>query len=320
MKRKKKKYKKIITIVVLVIVLLVVGVTIGGISYTYTLLDKVNTIEVDEQNLSVNDKLNKYDVENIALFGVDTTDGGVGRTDSIMILTIDKERKKLKISSIMRDSYVDINGHKKDKLNHAYAFGGSELAIKTLNENFDLNIKNFVSVNFSTLPKIIDKLGGVELEITAEELKLLNPLIDDMNRLNGTKVKHLNSVGIQQLNGTQAMAYSRIRYTSGGDYERTQRHRNVLNALMGKVQNISPSKLPGLLNELLPMVETSLTSNKILKLGGDVLSLGNLKFEQDRFPRDGYCEGKMINGVYYLTFNKDATVNQIHDYIVNDIK
>lgn len=218
----------------------------------------------------------------------------------------------------MRDSYVDIEGYGYDKINHAYAFGGPELAINTINRNFDLNIKDFVTVNFSTLPKIIDRLGGVDIEVDSEELKYINGYIDSINGINGTSSPGILTTGVHHMDGTQAMAYCRIRYASGGDYKITERQRTVLNSVFAKMMQMNMSAYPGLLNEILPMVETSLKTGDILDLGSEVLKMGKSTLEQERFPRDEYCQGEMIDGIYYLTFDKAAIVNQIHNYIFED--
>ena len=284
----------------------------------------MDNIELNKDNLGiVEDEFKEYEnvnkIKNIALFGIDATDGETGRSDSIMIATLDPVHNKLKITSVMRDSYVSIDGYGQDKINHAYAYGGPELAIKTLNENFGLNIEDFISVNFSSLPTIINILGGIDIEITQEELEYINSYIDDINVKDRTNSPHISYAGVQHLDGTQALAYSRIRYTSGGDYERTQRHRTVLNALFNKLTSTSVASYNSLLNEVLPYVQTNLSAADILSLGTKVLGIGN-NLEQDRFPRDGYGEGTMIDGIYYLTFDKEATVQQMRDYIFNDVK
>ena len=316
---------KKITIWILAIVLVVFLGTIGGV-YVYGnhLFNKLEKVEIDKEDIGiteeVQEKLSQYSnsIINIALFGVDAVDGDVGRSDSIMIATIDTVHKKLKLTSIMRDSYVTIDGHGNDKLNHAYAFGGPQLAIKTLNENFDLNIEDFASVNFETLPKIIDELGGIELEIDEDELEYVNGYTAHLNSINGTNEPALESVGLQHVSGTQALAYCRIRYTSGGDYKRTERHREVLTEIFKKIETIPVTSYPSLLSEILPMVNTSLDYNEILELGTEVLKLGDSSLELERFPLDDYCEGKMISGVYYLTFHKEITVEQLHNYIFED--
>ena len=320
------KGKKITLWIIGIILVSVLGVAGGVYIYANSLLNKIEKVEIDTHNVGISDeveeKLSKYDdsITNIALFGIDAGEDGIGRSDSIMIATIDSHNKKLKLTSIMRDSYVNIEGHGLDKINHAYAFGKSELAIKTLNENFDLNIEDFVAVNFSSLPKIIDKIGGIDLDIDSEELEYINGYIRNINTINNTNSPAIASAGIQHVDGTQAMAYCRIRYTSGGDYKRTERHREVLSKIFAKISSLSPTSYPSLLSDLLPMVSTSLDASEILSLGNEVLKIGNTTLEQERFPLDGYCEGEMIGGVYYLTFDKETTVNQLHDYIFEDKK
>lgn len=291
-----------------ILIFVLVGATVFYGNY---LLNKIDKVEIDKENVGiteeVEEKLSQYDdkITNIALFGIDAEDGGVGRSDSIIIATLDFHNKKLKLTSIMRDSYVDIDGYGTDKINHAYAFGGAELAIKTLNQNFNLNIEDFVAVNFTTMPKIIDKIGGITVDITSEEVSY---------------IQGIESAGTYNLTGYQALDYSRIRYATGGDYVRTERQRTVLTKIFEKILAMNPTKYPGLLSEVLPMVKTNFNSAEILELGTEVLSMGVASLEQERFPLDGYCEGKMIDGIYYLTFDKDATVNQLHEYIFEDKK
>ncbi|GAB6168165.1 LCP family protein [Clostridium carnis] len=321
-KRKKKKSVGFKILIGFLCVILAIGVVGGG--YFIGLLNKMESVKLDNNDLGISkDEFDKYEtsskIKNIALFGVDATDGESGRSDSIMIATIDPVHNKLKITSIMRDSYVNIAGHGMDKINHAYAFGGPQLSIKTLNENFGLNIEDFATVNFSSLPVVINILGGIDLDITADELNYINSYVDDINVKDGTNSPRIAAPGMQHVNGVQALAYSRIRYTSGGDYERTQRHRTVLTALFNKLASTPVSSYNSILNELLPYVQTSLSATDIVSLGTKVLSTGT-NLEQERFPRDGFGEGANIDGVYYLTFDKDVTVNQIREYIFNDKK
>lgn len=323
-KRKKKKKKSLGFKIFIGFLYVILAIAVVGGGYVIGLLNKMDNVKLNKDNLGiVEDEFKEYDnvnkIKNIALFGIDATDGETGRSDSIMVATLDPVHNKLKVTSIMRDSYVSIDGHGQDKINHAYAFGGPELSIKTLNENFGLNIEDFISVNFSSLPKIINILGGIDLEITDEELEYINGYINDINAKDGTNSSHIGYSGVQHVDGTQALAYSRIRYTSGGDYERTQRHRTVLDALFNKLTSTPVSSYNSLLNEVLPYVQTNLNAADILSLGTKVLGIGN-NLEQDRFPRDGYGEGAMIDGVYYLTFDKETIKKQMRDYIFNDIK
>ncbi|MBY0753940.1 LCP family protein [Clostridium sardiniense] len=303
-KRNRKKKLKIAVAVIITILVVVFG---GGFLYVNSKLSKVQKVEVNQDNLSIdknieNDK-EKSEITNIALYGIDEPKGTRGRSDAIMVLTIDHKHDKLKLTSIMRDSYVDIPGHGQDKLTHAYAFGGPELAMKTLNVNFNLNIKNFMAVNFTSLPEIIDKLGGVEINVTKEEIP---------------HIAGVTHSGMQTLNGKEALAYSRIRYAAGGDYQRTERQRVVLEAVFNKMHNAPKGDYPGLINTFLPYIETNMSSMDMIKLATDAMPLIKGNLESARFPLNGYCEGKMINKVWYLVFDKKATLDQMQSYIYDD--
>lgn len=281
-----------------------------GAFTVYRTLGKMQQVSVDTSDLSINyeeiqEFENHEEIINIALFGIDSEDGVAGRSDAIMVATIDPIHNKLKLTSIMRDSYVNIPDKGMDKINHAYAFGGPQLAIKTINENFGLDIADYMSVNFTSLPVIIDILGGVEINITDEEVP---------------HIPGVTSAGTYTLNGDQALSYSRIRYASGGDYVRTERQRTVLNALFNKASTLSVTALPGLLNEVLPHVQTSMNTSDILALGTKALGSASNGLSQDRFPRDGYCEGTMIDGIYYLAFDQATAKEQMMNYIFDDVR
>ncbi|WP_288222093.1 LCP family protein [uncultured Clostridium sp.] len=291
-----------ISIILAVILVIVAGVYI----YINKALNKVESVEVNTDNIGLNTETKEEfkEIRNIALLGIDSIDDDlVGRSDSIMILTLDNIHNKIKLTSIMRDSYVNIYGYGMDKINHAYAYGGAELALKTLNENFDLNISEVMVVNFTSLVNIIDKIGGVNIDITEEEIP---------------HISGITSPGEQLLNGSQALTYSRIRYATGGDYKRTERQRTVINAIFNKLKDTPLTKYPELVNEFLPYVKTNISSNDLLSLGKEFSGLAMKGLEQDRFPRDEQGVGQMINGVYYLTFDLEEVKNSIRDYIFND--
>ena len=320
-KKKKKKslfFKISITIVSIIALLIVIGIGIF-----FSIFNKMDNVDLNKGNLGVTPKeeLEVYDnykkIKNIALFGIDSADG-VGRSDSMMIATVDPIHDKLKITSIMRDSYVTIADRGEDKINHAYAFGGPELSIKTINQTFGLNVEEFVTVDFASLPKIIDILGGLELNITSEELEYINSYIDDINIQDSTYSPHITYAGPQVVDGVQALAYSRIRYTSGGDYERTRRHRTVLEGLFNKALSLSPTQYPTIINQILPYVQTNLGTTDIISLASKVATMGSGTLEQDRFPRDGFCWGENIDGIYYLGFDEAVTKKQVMDYIFDD--
>lgn len=307
-KRKKRKKKPLaFKIIMSLLVILLVLITIG-LSSIYSMLGKIDTVKIHSENLGINhDEISTYqnieNIKNIALFGIDSNADSTGRSDAVLILTIDNNNNKLKLTSIMRDSYVNIPNHGMDKLNHAYAFGGAELAIQTLNNNFGLNIEDFVSVNFSSLPQIINLLGGVQINITEEEVN---------------HIPTITAPGLYNLTGEEALYYSMIRYASGGDYVRTDRQRTVLNCLFSKLSQVPISSYPQILSEVLPYLKTSMSSTEILSLSSKATSVISNGLIQSRFPKDDYSEGNMIDGIYYLTFNIEDTKKQIMDYIYND--
>ena len=327
-KKKRKKPKPLAARILLgfvAIILLIVG---GGYVYLNYIVGNFNGIKLNKDKLGITSdaELSKYanytDIVNIALFGVDSTDASAtGRSDATMVATLDPIHKKIKITSFMRDSYVNITDYGMDKLTHAYAFGGPELAINTLNQNFGLNIEKFAAVDFSTLPVIIDSLGGLELEITAEETEYINFYINELNDINGTTSANIYNAGVQHVDGTQALAYSRIRYTAGGDYERTHRQRIVLNALFEKALDLPATQYLSTINKIFPYVQTNLTTNDVLALATKVCTLGlsGVSLEQERFPLDNYSEGTNIDGIYYLAFDAEATKEQVKEYIFNDV-
>lgn len=293
--------------IILPLILVILGLVGVGTYYINSKINKVQKVEINKENLSINEKKVKEEkhIKNIALFGIDAPKEKAGRSDAIMILTLDEEHKVMKLTSIMRDSYVDIPGHGDDKITHAYAFGGPELAMKTLNENFKVNVEDFMAVNFTSLPEIIDKLGGVKINIIPEEIH---------------HIPGITSPGEQVLNGEQALAYSRIRYATGGDYRRTERQRVVLEAVFEKLKLTPTKEYPSLIDEFLPYIETNMSSMDMIKLATDVVPLVKGNLETARFPLDSYCDGKMINGIWYLVYDRQATLNQIQEYIYDNKK
>jgi len=321
-------WKKIVLSVTLILCIIL----IGFITVINKYIGKVNKVDINKNDLSIKENFletetsslqnnematsQNKDIQNIALFGIDEPEGTAGRSDCILIFTIDNKHNKLKLSSITRDAYVTIpTRDKKDKINHAYAFGGPQLALKTLNANFNLNIDKFITVNFSSLPKIIDDIGGIELDINADEIEYLNHFTGDSNDLNGTNSPNITTSGSQKIDGTQALAYCRIRETEGGDFERSQRHRTVINKLIEQCNTIPVTRYPSLLNQLLPLVHTNLETSDILSLSMSLSFLRNQPLLQERFPRDDDSDGHLIDGIYYYVFNEESTIKKIHEFI-----
>ena len=291
------------------------------ISSTQTELDK-NDLGLNDSTLETHEELSKGKIITLAAYGLDRRNSEeTPRSDAIMLITIDPDRKKVKLISIMRDLYVNIDGVGKDKLNHAYFYGGPSLSIKTLNKTFDLNIQDYISLDFFNLPKIIDELGGVELEVKSQEINNLNKYIRENQSLLGLKGDYrIKNPGIQNLSGVQALSYARIRSVGDGDFERTERQRKVILAMIEKAKTLSPLKLTGLVEKYIDSIETSLSLNKILSIGANLL-LGKYDIEQSRVPFEGDFDkdGRLINGVWYLTFNQERAKENLHNYIFEDI-
>lgn len=347
-KNKLKLWIKLVLSVFIIIVLVVGGV----FSYTLYKLSDINTTTISktDENLGIKpqvpiekDEVVKTEVHlkeevpikeevplkkeeaaeiiNIAFFGVDRrTENEASRSDAIMIVSIDAVHKKIKISSIMRDTFVQIKNHGQTKINHAYAYGGPQLAIRTLNENFNLNIRNFVTVDFFKLEKIIDTIGGVIIDVESNEISFINSYMGEVATIENKSISRITKSGPQTLNGLQAVAYSRIRYTAGGDFVRTERQRTILLAMLTEIQALGITEFPALVSKLIPFTETSMSSIDIIKLGTKVLTSNIMTMEQERFPVDGYCKGKMIDSVWYLVPDMEATLDQLHKFIYEDIK
>lgn len=261
----------------------------SGLIYIAThLLDDLTTTNItkDPTALGIDPSVTMDDsIKNIALFGLDQRSAysdDSTRSDVIMVLTVDNKHKKLKITSILRDSYVSIEGENSngvhvdymDKINAAYAEGGYELAIRTLNRNFGLNIMDYVTIDFTDTAAIVDAFGGVEISLTAEEKWEMNQnlwnlsqetegLIKDSDFLADANGQVVDLAGaeysdsVELLNGNQAVAYGRIR-NIGYDYQRVERQQIVFKALMNRVTQLSFGEYPSLISQLMPYCETSL--------------------------------------------------------------
>lgn len=317
-----------------IIAILLLGVG-GGVFYFYS---QFNQVEIDKSDeaLGINKEepivknteeekpkveevvYNRFDnqIINIALFGLDRRQkGDSARADSTMILTVDFKHNQLKLSSLMRDMYVDIEGHGKTKFNHAYAYGGATLTMKTINQNFGTDIRDYVSVDFFTLEKIIDEIGGVTINVSEEEYPLVNEYMREVANLQNEKgYPELNHAGEQLLTGKQAVSYARIRKVGNGDFERTERQRIVLSQMVSQIQELNKTEIPALIMKVLPYVETSLDTTTIIDMGMQYLTKGIKEVRQDRFPRDGYWSS-LRTDAWYMDFDHEATTQQLQDFI-----
>ena len=240
--------------VLLIIILILLGLTLGiGYAFISDKLSNVNFVDIDEANIELNSGVEQElkDYRNIAIFGLDSRDNSFSnsRSDCIIIVSINKKTNDVKLTSVYRDTYVDIEGHGLDKITHAYAYGGPELAINTLNKNLDLNITEFVTVNFDTVETIVDSIGGITLTITDSEASQIG----------------FSSGGTYTLDGKEALAYSRIRKIDS-DYQRTERMRTVLEAVFNKVKKQELSEISKFVDIVLPHISTNMSTNSIISL------------------------------------------------------
>lgn len=313
-KPKKNRVKRVL-LAILFLLMFLIGIFCLYITF---LLNQVERTDISDDNtdLGIADSVWKDEnVINIALFGVDSRkDINEGRSDAILVASFDAEHHKVKVVSIMRDSQVKVEGYGNTKITHAYAYGGAPLAIKTLNKNFDLNIKDYISVNFYQLADVIDAVGGLELEITEAERKNMNFYIKEAADAVGKKYETIKKPGRQLLTGEQVVAYARIRYVGNSDFTRTERQREVIEKVFQKVLDISVIRYPALLNTVLPMIETSMSNTDILGIASRVVMLSTPTFEQGRFPLDG----KYRSGGGNLIYDLEEAAEKLHRFFYED--
>ncbi|HBI6897888.1 TPA: LCP family protein [Clostridium perfringens] len=277
---------------------------------------KVNTVDEDIKFKEV------PGITNILLLSSDARPGeNVSRSDSIMILTIDNINKKLKVTSLMRDMLVKIDGHGEEKLNHAFAYGGPTKTIETIQNNFGIKLNNYVIVDFNAFVKVIDAINGIEVTVKDYELDELNKYILDGG---GSEKDLLHSSGTYNLNGYQALSYARIRKVGNGEYERTERQRAVLQIALEKIKDMSKVKIVSLLNELFPYVKTNISLGNAMDYGFTALNVGkkcNFEIEQFRVPLDSISKGGIINNKgWVFVIDKVETSKALKEFIFNDNK
>lgn len=275
--------------VTFLVVLILIG---GGLFYVFGYLLNgltMTTITKDPAELGIQDGvMSDSKITNIALFGLDARENeDVGRSDALMILTIDQRHGKLKITSILRDSEVNIDGYGSDKITHAYAYGGPELAIKTLNQNYNLDIEDYVTVNFIQMAEIVDAFGGVEINVTDDEMTEINNNLAmqqaESADANIVDSDYLSQSGDLLLNGNQAVAYARIRHLDSDDV-RASRQQEVLMGLVKRLKSKNILEYPNLIRKVMPMCETSLDFGDIMGMAPFMLT--NFEMETMSIPGD----------------------------------
>lgn len=227
---------------------------------------------------------------NLLLIGVDIRDvQWHGNSDSMILVTVNHDTKKVYMTSFMRDLYANIEGYGVYKLNAAHAIGGGPLLVETIKANYGVAIDNYARVDFSSLTNIIDIVGGVDIDVSAAEAEVANGYIKEMCGLQGKdyEANKIIGSGMMRLSGIQAVAYCRIRYVGHSDFERTSRQREVLTALINQARSMGLGQLNTLINEVLPLVTHNVEQKTVLDLISQVPSLLSYEFVSNRVPYDG---------------------------------
>ena len=275
-------------------------------------LDREDGVSLSSVDLEDVDLVEDDRIINILLVGSDkrATWTQTGRSDSAMIATLDLKHKKLKLTSLMRDMYVTIPGYGENRFNAAYSFGGVSLMYETIATNFGIRLDGYAVVDFSAFKKVINTIGGVKITLTDEEYQYLTTAYKKGSVLDlqpGTNI----------MNGTQALAYTRIRQDAQGDFGRTKRQRNVLQAIFTEAKSMSLSELITLAEELMPYISTDLTNDQIMSYMQSVLMLGTTEIDQMRIPVDNSFVQQRIDNMAVLVPDMETNVNALQDFIYN---
>lgn len=314
-----------IILVILIIIVILAGIAAGLVADK---LGKINVEEIDKTAIGISEEtkeeLSGY--RNIALLGIDSRadDYGLGnRSDCIIIASMDQKTKNIKLMSVYRDTYMQVEEHGKqvlDKVTHAYSYGGAQNTLKSLNTNLDMNISEYVTVNFDAVIAAVDAMDGVTIDIDSSELKYINDYINATSQSSGVKSSSITKAGKQKLDGVQAVAYSRIRYTAGGDYKRTERMRTVIEAMLTKAKSLSVGQLNKLVDTILPRVSTNISVTEILGLVPSIASF-NIT---DSLGWPYETKGITLDRWYGVPVTLESNVEQLHrevfgqaDYTVN---
>ena len=278
--------------------------------------DLIINQEVMEQNKNI-DLGEGY--TNIALFGVDSRDGSLGegnRSDMIIVASLNNETKEIKLASVYRDTLLNLSEGTYQKCNGAYSYGGPTMAINMLNMNLDLDIEDYVTVDFGAISDMIDQLGGVEITIKDEELEAFNKYVTETARVAGKEAHKIDKAGTYLMDGPQATTYARIRSTAGGDFTRTERQRIVIEKAVEKIQKADLLTINSIINEVFPQISTSFTLQEILYYA-QAYSQYKL-VDNTGFPFEKTTD--TISGLGSIVIPQDLTdnVSQLHQFLFGD--
>lgn len=314
-RRKKHRFLRFLTVLTLIVVLLGAGLySLVGVVY-----NKLNYEEVE----SVSDlPLQEDGVMNVLLIGNDSRENGEdGRSDAMILLSFSSRTKSICMTSLLRDMYVEIPGHDDNRLNAAYSFGGAELLMETVEENFDIPVHRYVQVNFEAFATLVDAVNGVELELTAEEVAYVNGYLVEYNMLTGreqgTDNLDTSVSGMISLNGPQALAYCRNRYL-GTDFGRTERQRKVLDAVIAKLPQALLTNGFDLFDELMPNLTTNLTQSECFRLGLMGGALLTQETVQSVVPQPGTYQDATIRKMMVLEVDFKANRRYLRECIYGE--
>ena len=262
-------------------VLLISGIVLllimlAGIIYVASIFGKLDTQEIKEEEIFINEELANSSVgvgyTNFVLFGSDSRSGNVTKnlnTDTIIIVSLNNETKEVKMVSVYRDTLLDMTNGKIKKCNSAYSSGGAKQAINMLNMNLDLDIKKYVTVDFGAVSDLVDMVGGVEVDVTKAEMKEMNKFIGETANVANKKANYIKKAGLQTLDGVQATTYARIRKGVGDDYARTERQRLVIQKVVEKAMKSNWSTINKIIDELFPRISTNFSMTEVLSYAKD---------------------------------------------------
>lgn len=256
------------------------------------------------------------DVYNVLLVGVDRRDRSwAGNSDSMILLSVNSSKKQISMISLMRDTYVDIPGIGMRKLNAAHANGAGPLLIETVTENYRVQVDRYASVDFLSMIEIVDAVGGVELDMSDEEVRVANGYIRDMCNINNLDYEKnmIKSSGTHEYTGMQAVGFARIRYVGNADYERTARQREVLTQIMEKIKDMSMTEIYKFVEEVLPLVTHNIPEDEMWDMVKQAPALLTYDLVQDRIPYDGMYKVIYVKKQDMLVPDWEDTIRKLKD-------
>lgn len=298
MKKQKKKYELVGKIIAGILITTLLFVAVGS-AFLWLSLNKIHKVEGCEREKRESTFLDK-DILNILLIGEDRRpEEGRTRSDSIIIMTVDKENKTIKLTSLMRDLYVQIPGYSGSKISTAYVRGGIQLLEETIKQNFDIHIDGSIRVDFSDFRSVIDSIGGIELNIGEDQIDVLNTYIKECNKIFGENENSnlVKKSGVQKLNGLQVLAHSRSRYIETGDFGRTERQREILIAVSEQIKKLETWHTLKTAYSILPLLTTDMGNIDLLKLGISICETGVNNIETHNIPVEASFEFDNIEGM-----------------------